>query len=89
MSLFGDVRVVPSRHIKKSLGTGTTEGSTIVDRNAFVLDPEYLKVAYLRPWQQYDLAKTGDNIQREMLVEWTLEVCTEKAHGIAADLGTP
>ena len=46
-----------------------------------MVDPEYAKIAYLRPWQQYDLSKTGDSIRRQMLVEWTLEVCNEAAHG--------
>lgn len=77
-SNFGTLMVTPSRHIRKT---------STVDRNVFVIDPEYLKVAYLRPWQQFDLAKTGDNIKREMLVEWSLEVCNQDAHGIVADLG--
>jgi hypothetical protein len=70
-----------------SEGTGGDEGATVTDRNLFLLDPEYLKIAYLRSWQQYDLAKTGDSIRRQMLVEWCLEVCNEKAHGMVADLG--
>jgi hypothetical protein len=80
VSNFGELRVVPSRHIRESTA------AVPIDQNVFVLDPEYLKVAYLRPWQQYDLAKTGDSIRRQMLVEWTLEVCNEKAHGLVADL---
>ena len=54
---------------------------------AYFLDPKYLKLAELRPLQSYDLAKTGDNVKREMVWECTLEVCNEKAHGIAGDLG--
>lgn len=77
VSNFGELRVVPSRHIRET---------TNVDRNVFVLDPEYAKIAYLRPWQQFDLAKTGDSIRREMVVEYTLEVCNEAAHGIIADV---
>jgi len=77
VSNFGDLRVVPTRHIRVD---------PTYDRNVFVLDPEYLKVACLRPWQQFDLAKTGDSIKRQMLVEWTLEVCNEAAHGLVADL---
>ena len=77
VSNFGELRVVPSRHIRKT---------SSIDRNVFVVDPEYAKTAYLRPWQQFDLAKTGDSIRRQMLVEWTLEVCNEKAHGLVADL---
>ena len=76
-SLYGDMRLMPSRHIRKT---------TNVDRNVFGLDPDYAKVAYLRPWQQYDLAKTGDSIKRQMLVEWALQVSNEKAHLLVADL---
>lgn len=54
---------------------------------AYFLDPKYLKLAELRSLQSYDLAKTGDNVKREMVWECTLEVCNEKAHGIAGDLG--
>jgi hypothetical protein len=87
-SNFGILNVVPSRHIRLTAGGGGTGGTTAgLDRNVFCIDPEYLKVAYLRSWQQFDLAKTGDSIQREMLAEWTLEVCNEKAHGLVADLG--
>jgi hypothetical protein len=77
VSNFGELRVVPSRHIRETAS---------VDRNVFVLDPEFAKIAYLRPWQQFDLAKVGDSIQREMLVEYTLEVCNEAAHGVIADV---
>lgn len=77
VSNFGELRVVPSRHIRETAN---------VDRNVFVIDPEYAKIAYLRPWQQFDLSKTGDSIRRQMLVEWALEVCNEKAHGIVADV---
>lgn len=76
-SNFGVLNVVPSRHIRKT---------ATFDRNVFLLDPEYIKVAYNRTWQQWDLAKTGDSIQRQMLVEWSLEVCNEAAHGLIADL---
>ncbi len=77
VSNFGELRVVPSRHIRETAS---------VDRTVFVIDPEYAKIAYLRPWQQYDLSKTGDSIRRQMLVEWTLEVSNEKAHGGVFDL---
>lgn len=76
VSNFGTLYVMPSRHIRKTGG---------VDRNIFLIDPEYLKVSYLRPWQQFDLAKVGDNIKRQMIVEWTLEVGAPEAHGIVAD----
>jgi hypothetical protein len=84
MSNFGTLNVVPSRHIR-STGAAGTEGYTaaeLQDGKVFLIDPEYLKVAYLRPWQQFDLAKSGDSIRRELLVEWTLEVCNPRAHAM-------
>jgi hypothetical protein len=53
---------------------------------AFVLDPEYAAIAYLRPFQTNELARTGDSEKTQLLVEYTLEVKNEKAHGIIADL---
>jgi hypothetical protein len=70
---FHTLRVVPCRQMPNEI--------------AYFLDPKYLKLAELRSLQSYDLAKTGDNYKREMIWECTVEVCTEKAHGIAGDLG--
>jgi hypothetical protein len=53
---------------------------------AFVLDPEYAAVSYLRPFQTIELAKNGDSDRTQLLVEYTLEVKNEAAHGIIADL---
>lgn len=70
---FHTLKVVPCRHCPNEIG--------------YALDPEYLKLAELRPLQSYDLAKTGDNYKREMVWEATIEVCNESAHGILGDLG--
>jgi hypothetical protein len=74
VSDFGNVNVVPNRFQR--------------ERDAFVLDPEYAGVAFLRPFQTVELAKTGDAEKRMILVEWGLKVNTEAAHGLAADLTT-
>lgn len=58
------------------------------DREAFVIDPEYASVAYLRNFRTEELSKTGDSTRKMILVEYGLKVKTEKAHGIAADLTT-
>jgi hypothetical protein len=55
-------------------------------RDALVLDPEYAALAYLRPFQTNELAKAGDSDKTQVLVEVTLEVKNEAAHGIVADL---
>ena len=74
VSDFGAVSVVPNRFQR--------------ERDAFVLDPEYASICYLRPFQTVELAKTGDAEKRMIVVEWGLKVHTEKAHGLAADLTT-
>ena len=77
LSDFGSVSVVPNRFM--------LSGNSANDV-AFVLDPEYAAVAYLRPFQTIELAKNGDSDRTQLLVEYTLEVKNEAAHGIAADL---
>tara|TARA_R100000664_G_scaffold11972_1_gene19297 strand:+ start:436 stop:1389 length:954 start_codon:yes stop_codon:yes gene_type:complete len=79
MSDFGTLSVVPNR-----LMNTTTESDD--GEIALVVDPEMLAVAYLRPFQTVDLAKTGDSEKKQLLTEWTLEVRNEAAHGIAGDL---
>ena len=78
LSDFGTLSVVPNRFM-----------SADADDNgevAFVLDPEYAAIAYLRPFATNELAKTGDSEKTQLLVEYTLEVKNEAAHGIIADL---
>jgi hypothetical protein len=72
MSDFGTMSVVPNRFMRT--------------RDALVLDPEYAALAYLRPFQTNDLAKTGDSENTQILAEVTLEVKNEAAHGGIFDL---
>jgi hypothetical protein len=76
VSDFGIIQIVPDRFIPN------------VDNDdcAFLLDPEMAAVSYLRPFQTIELAKTGDSENTELLVEYTLEVKNQAAHGIIADL---
>jgi len=74
VSDFGNVSVVPNRFQR--------------ERDALVLDPDYAKMVVLRPYQQIELAKTGDADKRLLLVEFGLKITAEDAHGIAADLTT-
>jgi len=67
MSNFGELNVVASRHLR-------------ANASIWLIDPEYLAVAYLRPWQESDLAKTGDSLNRQMVVEYALEVSNRSAH---------
>jgi len=68
---FHTLKVVPSRQIAGEI--------------VLAIDPSYLAYAELRGLSAYELAKTGDSIRKEMVMEGTLEVCNEKAHGIIAD----
>ena len=72
MSDFGTMSVVPNRFMRT--------------RDALILDPEYAALAYLRPFQTNDLAKTGDSENTQLLAEVTLEVKNEAAHGGVFDL---
>jgi hypothetical protein len=72
LSDFGSMSVVPNRFMRS--------------RDALILDPEYAALAYLRPFQTNELAKAGDSDKTQVLVEVTLEVKNEAAHGIIADL---
>jgi hypothetical protein len=72
VSDFGNISVVPNRFMRT--------------RDALILDPEYAAVAYLRPFQTNELAKAGDSDKTQILVECTLEVKNEAAHGGVFDL---
>ena len=72
VSDFGNMAVVPNRFMRT--------------RDALILDPEYAAIAYLRPFMTNELAKAGDSDKTQVLVECTLEVKNEAAHGIVADL---
>jgi hypothetical protein len=58
----------------------------MASRDVFVLQSDKLAIAYLRPFQTIELAKTGDAEQRELVVEWTLECRAPKAHGAVYDI---
>jgi hypothetical protein len=54
----------------------------------YLLDMEHIKFGVLRDFQTAELAKTGDSTRKQILVEYTMEMCTEKAHGGVYDLTT-
>jgi hypothetical protein len=66
VSDFGTVNVVPTRFI----GAG----------QIYVLDTSTWCVDYLRPIQQFNLAKTGDSEQRQILAEFTLKAESPSAN---------
>jgi hypothetical protein len=54
--------------------------------NVYGLDLSEVKVAYLRPFQSTPLAKTGDSMKEQLLVDATLVVEAEKACFKISDL---
>lgn len=71
---FHTVTIVPDRFCK----TG----------NAYVVDPEYVKLSNLRNIHSFNLAKNGDAIRKQIVWECTLETSNEKAHVLYGDLLT-
>ena len=72
VSDFGELQIVPTRWQRS--------------RDVLVLDPAFARVAYLSRTTQSPLAKTGHAERRLIAVEYGLQVDTEKAHGIIADI---
>ena len=70
---YGVMSIVPNRYMRQ--------------RDVFVLDSDMWSVDYYRPFQTEELAKTGDNIKKQMLVEWTLRSKEESSGGGIFDLG--
>ena len=75
VSDFGEHKIVANRFSR--------------DRTALVLDMDYWAIANLRPIQMIDIAKTGDSLKKEILVEYTLVARNFNASGKVADLTTP
>jgi len=56
------------------------------DNYVFVLQMDLWAIAYLRPFQLHDLAKTGDSERRQLLAEYTLESRNELGSGAVYDV---
>ena len=54
--------------------------------NVYLVDPEFVRQGLLHGYRTEELAKTGLSDKRQMLVDWTLKVLTEKAHAVVADV---
>jgi hypothetical protein len=72
VSDFGELKAVPSR---------------FQDANdVFILQSDKWAISYLRPFSTIELATTGDALQRELVVEWTVEARAPKANGAVYDV---
>lgn len=72
--LGNEVRLVPCRQCPTDV--------------VYFIDPQMAAFSVLRDFQSSDLAKTGDTMRKQILVEYTLEMRNEAAHGIITDLST-
>ena len=79
VSDFGTIKLIPNRVQAAVPYSADT---------AYLLDPQYWKVAYLRGFKEEKLALTGDNMKGHILVECTLEARQPKSSGMIADLKT-
>jgi len=74
VSDFGSISVVPNRFSRA--------------RDAYVIDPDMVEMATLRPIQSEELAKTGDATKYMLLAEYGLQVNNEAGLGVVRDLST-
>ena len=72
VSDFGELKAIPDRFM--------------ASRDIFVLQADKWAVAYLRPFQTFDLAITGDARNQQMVVEWAVEARAPKANGAVYDI---
>jgi len=70
--LGNEIRLVPDRFCPTDV--------------VYFFDTELVAFSVLDDFQSNDLAKTGDSVRKQILVEYTLEMRNEAAHGIVTDL---
>lgn len=79
---MGTLTMVPNRLQQVYKDSGGTDDVADV----FILDPSYLSMCYLQGYRTDELAKLGQKQRRQMLVDYSLVVSTEKAHGMIGDI---
>lgn len=72
VSDFGVIDVMPNRFMRS--------------RDAIILETDMWAIAYLDPYQQFNIAKSGDSEKRVLLCDWTLEARNPDSSGIVADI---
>jgi hypothetical protein len=75
---FGTLMMYPNR---LQQFTGAADAADV-----FILDPSYIRQAFLTGYRTEPLAKTGLSDKRLMCVDWTIKVLTEKSIGLIADV---
>ena len=69
---FGTLRIVPNRFMRL--------------RDAYLIDPSLVDIAFLRPMEIQEYGKRGDATERGIVCEWGLKVKNEAGLGLVADL---
>lgn len=72
VSDYGEFSILPNRWMR--------------NRDALLIDWKYLTVKYLRPFKTVNIAVTGDNKKKALVVEWGLHVGNEAGLALASDL---
>lgn len=72
VSDFGVIDIMPDRFMRT--------------RDVIIMESDLWAIAYLDPYQQFDIAKTGDSEKRVLLVDYTLEARNPASSGIVADV---
>lgn len=54
--------------------------------NLFLIDPEHVRQGFLHPYRIEEQGRTGLSDKRQMVVDVTLKVLNEAAHGVIADI---
>ena len=84
---FGDISVVPCRTLGKD-AAGATGSDVCANKDIYILDPDHYRIAELRTYTSFPLAKIGDSESRQVLYEFGLQVDSGQAHGLITDLTT-
>lgn len=90
------IREVPAQTIVASVDVYQSDFGTLTvkpnrfqrDRDCFVLDSEFWGFNVLRPFENTQLAKTGDNTHMLLLMEGGVVARNQESSGIVADLTT-
>jgi len=84
---FGDIKVIPCRTLGKDV-SGASGSAVCANKDIYILDPDHYRLAELRSYKTFPLAKIGDSDSRQILYEFGLQVDSGQAHGLITDLTT-
>ena len=88
MSDFGDIMIEPNyiMGLSSPVGTGSSL-ENLQDSVALVFDPQWFKIATLRPMQEVDVGQRGDSTVGMIVEECSLEVTNPRGCGAIYGIG--